>query len=406
MVSVLSFVLLFTHPATGSGQSPSGKMPAAVRGVLFKAGVLIDKKEYRQAREILTTFQAKVSALDKDNPDFEIYHHAEIYFAIGTCLLFEKRLHDAVRNFQASVSRDPEQLNGWLNLAASAYELKEYSLAASSFASAYEKDPEKNPEHLYHSGVALMLNEEYERAVATFEQVFSLYPDKIKTCWRENMAHALLALDKPLLAVPHIEILIEDCDGQKKVKWQEILLYQYLQLEMKEKALEFALRLIEENPVQDKWWNALVRLYMEQGNYSLALSSLITLGHLKDLSSQEKRLMGDLYMQLGIPGSAIEYYRNIADDDSSQILPNMLVALQQTGKNEEALQLLNSYTRSVDKVDDKLLMQKGDLLFSLDRYSEAADCYGKVAYLDKKISKRAKEMEHYARLLADRESVQ
>lgn len=41
--------------------------------------------------------------------------------------------------------------------------------------------------------------------------------------------------------------------GEKQVQWQEILLHQYLELDMARKARDLILRLTREAPLRDKW---------------------------------------------------------------------------------------------------------------------------------------------------------
>jgi tetratricopeptide (TPR) repeat protein len=86
----------------------------------------------------------------------------------------------------------------------------------------------------------------------------------------------------------------------------------------------------------------------------------------------------------------------IAAGANQQLLANLLVALQQLGRTEEALETLDKLAPT--PLSPELALQKADLLFTLGRYQEAADLYRKIAATaGGKQRDRALRMAEYAR---------
>lgn len=73
--------------------------------------------------------------------------------------------------------------------------------------------------------------------MALFERLLAAHPGAVRLEWLESLVSLLLGLGKGKRTLPHLELLAEKSDGQKRLRWQELLLYQYMEQGLKEKAL-------------------------------------------------------------------------------------------------------------------------------------------------------------------------
>lgn len=389
----------FTHDSL-AGQRDAG-LPLPAKVVLAKAGGLMNQNAYDQALALLTSFQARGGVPTAvDAPDPRGYHHAEIYFALGTCHLLKESYQEAARALEQAVSRDPAHLAAWLNLARTAWALNDYTRAASCFARAYGLATPKNPEHLYYSAAAHLMAQQNPAAIAAFQRLFENHPGQIQPAWRENFVQALLAADRPLQALSHIRWLAQHQRGDKQIQWQEILLDQYLQLERNQDALDYAQWLTRQAPTRAKWWKALAHVHLQAGRYQPALTALTICSYLTPLSHEETQLLADLHLQLGIPVKAVPLYQSaLGEAYDGRLLGRLMLALQQIGQPEAALEAFRRF--APQSRDPQLLMLKADLLYSLGHYPEAARAYRRTAQTDTPQQGRAWLMAGYAALQAE-----
>jgi tetratricopeptide (TPR) repeat protein len=373
-------------------------LPGPARVALAKAARLIQDKAYDQAVAGLETFQAGGGPFPgPEGDDPRGAHHPEVYFALGTSHLMQKRYKPAMEAYEKGLQRDPGHISSWLNLAQAAYGLEDYPAAARGFAEAYGRSPEPDPEYLYSSAAALLMAEDYGFALMAFEKLFARHPDTVQTAWRENYVHALLAENQVRRALPHIRNLAAANTGEKQVQWQEILLHQYLELDMAREARDLILRLTREAPLRDKWWQALAHVALRDNRYEEALMAMTVVGFLRPLSRQETRLLADLNLQVSIPSKAAPLYAEaLTQGNDPRLLKNLVRALQQLGRLEEALAAVRQF--APDTRDGELLITEADLLYALERFGEAGKAYRRAANADPKRAGRAWLMAGYAAL--------
>jgi tetratricopeptide (TPR) repeat protein len=398
----LVLAVLALCPDQGSARTDQTGLPLPVRVVLSKAEALVHQKQYDRAIAELTAFRDRRKAQVNGQADPKGCHHPEIYFALGTCHLMQQAYKAAAKDFEAAVRQDPSHVGAWVNLARAAYELGDYPRAAFSFGQAYARAEKKNPEHLYCSAVAYLMAAQMPPCLAAFEKLFQTHGAAVQPAWRENYVHALLTADQPRSALPHIRQLAEAYDGEKQVQWQEILLYQYLQLDMQVQAREYALSLTRQAPLRDKWWKALAHVDLQAGRYKPALVAMTVYSYLKPLDARETRLLADLNLQLGIPVKAAPLYETaLAENTNPRLIRSLVVALQQLGKTEEALAALDRFAPADRNRHPKLMMLRADLLYTLERFNQAAIAYRRAAKADKDSAGRAWLMAGYAALQID-----
>ena len=384
--------------APGPGRAEPSDLPGPARVALAKAARLIQDKAYDQAAEVLETFQAGGGPFPgPEDDDPRGTHHPQVYFALGTCRLMQNAYGAAITAFEKALQRDPDHIPSWLNLAQAAYGRQDYATAARGFAEAYARASVPDPTHLYSSAVALLMDRQYAPAIAAFDQLFARHAAAVQPAWRENAVHALLSANQPRRALPHIRALAATATGEKQVQWQEILLHQYLELEMTKAARDLVLRLTREAPLRDKWWQALAHVALHENHYEQALMAMTVVGFLRPLSERETRLVADLHLQVGIPAKAAPLYAvALKQDRDPRLLKNLVQALQQLGRFQEALDACQQF--APDTNESELLMTKADLLYALERYAEAGQAFRQAARVDRRRAGRAWLMAGYAAL--------
>lgn len=388
--------LAFVLATPGAPSAGAAQLPTPARVVLSEAQKHMENDAPGRALEILENFQARGEKNpDPNRPDPRGYHHPEVYFFIGN-IHFTNGAHEkAEEAYQQALKRDPAHTPARLNLARLYYEQEKYLLSAENFSTAYETSPEKQAEYLYYAAVAWLMGDAFESSVNAFERLIDAHPDQIKPEWRENLVHALLSLDRQEEALSQIEILSETYEGEKRVQWQEIRLYQYLRMDMQGRAEEYALELTRTSPENEKWWKALAHVALARNNYENALVALTIYAYLAPMTPDEKKLLADLNLQVGIPVMAAPAYEAVMDEKPDKtVLQNLVIAYQQIEKQEKALETIAAFEGHED--EPELMMLKGDILYSMERYEDAAKAYLQAAKKESRQTGRAFLMAGYA----------
>jgi tetratricopeptide (TPR) repeat protein len=388
-VGILCTAAGFLLPCTGSAAQQRADLPVPARVALAKAGASIQEKAYPKAIDVLLAFQARAGqAATAGQSDPKGYYHPEVFFALGTCYLLQSSYDSAVTAYAQAVKRDPTYTAAWLNMAKACYEIHDYSRAARCFEKAYDHSEEKNPEHLYYCAAAYLMERQNAACLAAFKKLFERHADAVQPAWRENYVHALLEAGRPKAALPHIRQLASEYTGEKQVQWQEILLHNYLQLDMQTEARAYALYLTCQAPAMSKWWKALTHVELNAGRYDQALVAFTVYSYLTPLTAEENKLLADLNLQLGIPVKAAPLYETVLNEKlDSRLLHNLMLALQQLGQPQAALTALQRFASG--SRDPELLMCKADLLYSLERFDEAGQTYRQIARTDTGKSQQA-----------------
>lgn len=378
--------------------------------LLHKAYGLAEKENRAGALKILEEFKENKETKGKKT-------HALILFTMGNYHLTDKQLKKAAACYKEAVVNTPEFEAAWLNLAQTNYQLNRYVKAGDAFIKGYEYGEAHKPEHLYYSTTAYISAKEYKKALKSFNRLFLYHATEIKLSWQESLVHIYLSLEQPEKALPHMELLAEKSSGKTKIQWQKTLLYQYINLEMNEKALDYLNFLTTHYPEEPQWWKGLVHFYLAQNQYEPALTALTICSFLAPLSENEKKLLADLNLSLGIPARAAKYYKELfKQKHSPALVKNIIHTLRRMNSYEEALDFanqgieylkvssahndlnhLNDNDKGKDKDKDKdknkdlndLKMIKGEILFSIKKYKKAAAVFENVANAATKNSGRA-----------------
>lgn len=366
-------ILLFAGSVLPVFAAQQSQLPLRVRLVLARVAPLQTKGELLEVESQLTNFTMKAEAR-KD----ETANHPAINFALGNCYLLQKKHSKAIAAYRRVLESDPQHISAWQNLASCQYQTKRYATASYSYRQAYDLSSPANPEFLYYSASAAVLDDQPQQAIDLFKLLIQKHPNSIKLQWREALVHALLAINDSRQALSHIELLASGYTGKKQQRWQEILLYQYLELNMQESALTLAERLSHKDPTNPRWWKGLTHIHLLSDHYTQALASLTIYSLVTPLTAEEQKLLADLYLQEGIPvKAAVLYEEYLSSHLKKNTIERLVQAYRQQGQSDQALQLLMRINDESDEFNLDPL--HAELLYELHQYAEAADLFEQVA---------------------------
>jgi tetratricopeptide (TPR) repeat protein len=376
-------------------------IPMAARLVLARAAELMNQKAYERAIQALTAFQQRGNPAPQPGvPDPKGYHHAVIYLFLGNCHLMRKAYLPAEEALSQAVARDPELVEAWLNLAKTCYEEQKYARAAECFEIAYERSHPANAESLYFCALSHLAANHCAAAVDVFQRLFQKHPDRITLHWKGHYARALLAAGRPRRALPLIRSLAEQSSGEEQTRWREMLLYQFIRLDMRSQALAYATELTRSESTRAKWWKALAHVHLSNGSARQALAALTIYSFLTPLSSEESKLWADLNLEVDIPAQAADRYNELLrHHPDKRTLQNLVLAYRRLDRSDQALAALERYVPEAKSAD--LLMLKADLLYDLKRYPEAEATYRCVARIKTPLAGKAWLMAGYAAWQSD-----
>lgn len=374
MILLILTLAIIIFPAECFSELENVPFPA--RLIIYKAQKLMDEKKYTEAIEVLKRFKKKSEKLKPSEADKKGYTNYLIDFTLGNCFFMIGRYREAKKYYLASVKKKSDFSTGWLNLAQCCYELKEYLSAADAFLKTYKTSQKKKPDYLYFAAVSFLSAGKPSKALTVLNRLLRMNIP-LKTEWKEAIAHSYISCNRLKEALPFVEELSERTKGEKRRQWQQVRLHIYLSLNMDKKALSYLKRLLQEDPVQPKWWKGLAYLYLKKNHYKDALSALIIKGFLEPLTDQEKRTAAQLSMAIGIPKVALDFYKSISKNNPS-IMYHIAICYLRLHRPEDSLWYVNKALKK-DPKQKKLLLLKGELLYQLKRYREAASVFEKAA---------------------------
>jgi predicted Zn-dependent protease len=234
--------------------------------------------------------------------------HFYIDFLTGICHTELGQTGSAATAFQRAVDKKPDLSPAWLNLARCRYEQGQMTGAARAFENGYETSDKKQAVHLFYAASCLFQAGQADDALSVFNRLMAAHPEAISLEWKQTLVHILFALEKFKTALPWLEELAEKTQGEGRRQWQEMLLYQYLSLEIKQKALAYARHLTRIHPEDPGWWKALAHVHLADNRFEQALAAMLSYSYLTPLTGEESRLLADLYLSCHIPESAARQY--------------------------------------------------------------------------------------------------
>jgi len=183
--------------------------------------------------------------------------------------------------------------------------------------------------------------------------------------------------------------------GKKQQKWREILLQQYMSLNMHKEALVMVRNLTQEAPTIPIWWKGLAHIQLQQNNYKKALAAMTIYSYLTPLAQDEEKLLADLYMQQRIPRKAVIYYEKYAQKKiDSQTALNLARSYLDLGRPKLALEKLNTFAKQLK--NQEIEMTRGEILYSTKQYAKAAVAFKHATTMSEKKKARGFLMAGYS----------
>lgn len=370
-VGLLIIMAVFASITCFAGE----RLPLRVQLVLVKVSSLMEKGTYDEAAAILNEFRSRA-----DKGGVDVHEHPQVNFTLGNCRYRQGQFQEAAAAYKRVVQREPGHQDAWQNLASVEYELGHHVEASRCFLRAYELSEKTKGELLYYGAVTMLMAEQHKRSIELFEQLFTSHPEQVQLSWKENLVYALLAVDRNKRALPYIKELAEEYEGKKKRQWCEILLQQYMALAMYAEARQFAIELTRLEPNEPLWWKTLAHVYLQKNQLEQALNALTIYRFLTPLTFEEKKLVADLHLQLGIPVKAVDDYEAcINAEPDEEILKRLVHAYMELGRMETALKRLQQFGKGGESRE--LSMLKGDILYGLKQFREAITIFENAAGL-------------------------
>ena len=396
VICLFSSVSAAEKPGEKSDETP--EMSYAASMCLYKSQQSFGKGNIQEA---INTLEAFIN--DPDNIKSGQADQATLHFFLGNCYATRAQDKDggqpgqnikqdqkkAIRCYQRAVNIDPKYCDAWLNLARCFYELENYAKAARAFEQAWTFSKEKKADHLYYAAVCRFQAQENQKALDLFGELFKHHPADITLAWKEVYVNILFSLEKYKTALPFIKELAYNIQPPKKKKWQEILLQQYLNLEMDNEALAYARELTRDDPTESKWWKGLSHIHLKKNHLKDGLSALVIYGFLTPMTESEQALAADLYFALDIPGKAALRYASLFEQNRDlKTLEKLTQALSMAHEPDQALKWVETGLRLAEKEkSDKhkslyadLLVSRARLLYITKSWEKAAGAYEKAAH--------------------------
>jgi len=298
-VLMLVLVMAFSGPVqTLAATAGKENMPLGAGMAVNKAQSLMAEGKADQALAVLTRYS------EKKGKEVHFY----IDFLTGFCHTELGQTGAAAAAFQRTVEKQPHLSAAWLNLARCRYEQGEMAEAARAFEKGYDTSEEKKAIHLFYAAACDFQAGRPDAALTLFERLMAAHPEAVTLEWKQTLVNILFALEKYREALPWLEELAKETTGDSRRQWQEMLLYQYLSLEMKQKALAYARYLTRTYPEDPGWWKAMAHVHLTDNRFEKALAAMLSYSYLTPLTREESRLVADLYLSCNIPDSAARQY--------------------------------------------------------------------------------------------------
>lgn len=366
LLALLAFSLLGCPSLCAASET----LPLGVRKVIIQAQQLMEQQQYDKALAVLEPQRLRQP------------HHYLIDFTLGNIYLLAQRYVEAVPWYELVLEQQDDYRSAWLNVAQCYYVLERYADAAVAFEHSYQLDTPPNPSLRYNAALAYLQGEDPASAVRLLRQLVVDFPEQDSTAWRAALVQGYNGLDQPQLALVHLEFLAETTMGAEQRRWRELLVQHYLLLKMGDKALQVVTNYTNSDGLEPLWWRLLTSIHLDAGRYGKGLVALKVLAYLQPLTEAEQHLLADLYLTLGVPQQAIRYYETLQQQrpHDAQLLTRLAHASLNLHQPEDALFWLQQ--AQGDSVDVKLLVLQGQLLFGLQRYTEAVEMFGRLAQLE------------------------
>jgi tetratricopeptide (TPR) repeat protein len=356
------------------------EIPRPAHLLLNTVSKLIESNHFHEAIRQLESFQNK--ALKNSRHSKKVgNHHYLINFALGNCYLNTDQPDRAAEKYREVITERPRNFPAWSNLGKAYFQLQQHEKAADSFFRAYQISDPKQSQLLYLAATSHFTADQPEIALDRLLWLKQQHPAELFPGRQETLIQVLFALNRPREALPMIKTVIQNLTGQRKKNWQEILLSQYVTLNMHPAAISFAEELVLQDPLEPKWWKGLAHLQLTANLYHEALLSMTVYKRLKPLSAEEQKLMASLNLSLNIPLQATRIYEELMGTTvEPDIVKGLAHGYLKLDNKSMALKWIDTGLQHFE--DSDLLLLKANLHFEQQQLELAESAYEKLVTLN------------------------
>lgn len=336
--------------------------------LLNNAYKLTQKNEYTKATELIKEYIKK----NKNVSTYVLKYLANLY-------ILKNNIKNAIIVLKPLVEKGIEDQEIYISLASCYYQQKEYIKGARLFLKAYQLSKQSDTESLYNAGICFYLAKNKTKA---YELVKNAIEKNKRIDWVKTYVSILVELEKYKEALPYAVYLSESNIDDKKT-YQELRIQIYMSLKDFKTAEKYLMSILDSDLTEFKWWNYLFNIDLARQKYKDALAVLFLKSYLTDLTDDEKKIMGDLFVQLDIPIKAVDFYKKIqSKDDYKGIYLVLARCYMGLGDLDNALFWINKACDKNKNYETYLL--KGQILCELKRFKEAVDAFIYASKLTKK----------------------
>ncbi len=377
---LISFITCFLFIGYGQETAISQEeIPRPAHLLLSKVSTLIESNQCREAIQQLESFQNQAPKKSRRSKKAG-NHHFLINFALGNCYLNTDQPDRAVEKYRTVIADSPRYFPAWSNLGKAYFQLQQFDFAAEHFMQAYQISDHKQSQFLYLNAVSDLSGDLPEAALEKLLLLKQRHPEAFSIARQETLIQVLFALKRYHETLPVIRKVIQHVTGQQKKNWQEILLNQYVSLNMNTAAMSLAKKLVQQDPLEAKWWKALTHLHLTANRHDEALLSMTIYKQLTPLSVEEKKLIASLNLSLNIPIQATRTYEELLQTKvEPEIVKGLVHSYLKLDNTTAALQSIDAGLQHFEDVD--LLLLKANLLFENRQFELAGRAYEKLVSL-------------------------
>jgi len=336
MIVVTSFSPAWAQTASKDSCPDEKTLTPNARTALVQAQKLITEKQMVQAEKVLTQFLQKY-------PD---ENHAFVAYTLAACYLDLNKENLALAQYEQTIEFCPGYAPAWQNLAKICFDLKKYDRAGRALEKAWELTGRKN--HLL----------------------------------RFQAAVAFISAKKQKKALPILTNLCSGKVGAPEEKWVKLLVQTAVELKQPETALKTVERLLAGSEPDPYLFRLASVLYLETANYRKAAQNLEAYSLVKPLSRQERKLLADLYVNLGIPSRAAPNYEVlVASEPCARLWERTAACWFEACDYDQAIDAAQKGLAAFPK-SPRLWRIKGWGHYENKRYDLASQAFAKASSLD------------------------
>nr|WP_321402392.1 CDC27 family protein [uncultured Desulfobacter sp.] len=339
LLIVLASVSITRADTASKGSCPDEKtLTPNARTALVQAQKLLTEKKAAPAEKILTEFLQK-------HPD---ENHAFVTYTLAACYLDLNQFKSALKAYEKTIEYCPAYAPAWQNLGKICFDLKKYTRAGTALENAWELTGRKNHTMRFHAAVAFISAKKQGKALSILKDLCSGKSGPPEENWVKLLVQAAVEAKQPKTALGTVERLLAGSDPD---------------------AYLFRLASV---------------LYLETANYRKAAQNLEAYSLVVTLSRQERKLLADLYVNLGIPSRAAPNYAALtAADPCERLWERTAACWFEACDYAQALDAAKNGLAAFPK-SHRLWRIKGWVHYENKDYSLASKAFAKASNLDHK----------------------